>query len=94
MRYLNSSFYICIIIMAKIQIMFQLFLITLAFIAIAVALLSIKLLFGKKFPNLHIEGNKELNKQGIHCVQSMDRNMRKDNPYKVSEKSKGDSEQS
>lgn len=66
--------------------MFQLFLITLAFIAIAVALLSIKLFFGKKFVNSHIDGNKALNKKGIHCVQSMDRNMRKENPHRVSEK--------
>ena len=65
--------------------MFQLFLITLAFLAIAVALLSIKLYFGKKFVHTHIDGNKALNKKGIHCVQSMDRNMRKPNPFRVSE---------
>ncbi|MBQ2122413.1 MAG: hypothetical protein II200_00265 [Bacteroidaceae bacterium] len=65
--------------------MFQIFLIILAIIAIAVALLGIKVLFGRKFVNMHIEGNKALNKKGIHCVQSMDRNMRKENPHRVSE---------
>ena len=68
--------------------MFQIFLIILAIIAIAVALLGIKVLLGRKFVNMHIEGNKALNKQGIHCVQSMDRNMRKENPHRVSERRK------
>lgn len=78
--------------------MFQIFLIILAIIAIAVALLGIKVLLGRKFVNMHIEGNKALNKKGIHCVQSMDRNMRKENPHRVSERrkqlnaSKGDEE--
>ena len=68
--------------------MFQIFLIILAIIAIAVALLGIKVLLGRKFVNMHIEGNKALNKKGIHCVQSMDRNMRKENPHRVSERRK------
>jgi hypothetical protein len=66
--------------------MFQLFLIILAIIAIAVLLLGIRVLLGRKFVNMHIEGNKALNRKGIHCVQSMDRNMRKDNPNRVSER--------
>ena len=72
--------------MANVQIMFQLFLIILAIITIAVALLGIRVLVGRKFVNMHIEGNKALNRKGIHCVQSMDRNMRKDNPHRVSER--------
>jgi hypothetical protein len=68
--------------------MFQIFLIILAIIAIAVALLGIKVLLGRKFVNMHIEGNKALNKKGIHCVQSMDRNMRKENPHRVRERRK------
>ena len=68
--------------------MFQLFLIILAIIAIAFLLLAVKVLLGKKFVHTHIDGNRSLNKKGIHCVQSMDRKMRKDNPNKVCEHSK------
>lgn len=68
--------------------MFQLFLIILAIIAIAFLLLAVKVLLGKKFVHTHIDGNRPLNKKGIHCVQSMDRKMRKDNPNKVREHSK------
>lgn len=68
--------------------MFQLFLIILAIIAIAFLLLAVKVLLGKKFVHTHIDGNRPLNKKGIHCVQSMDRKMRKDNPRKVREHSK------
>ena len=73
---------------ANIQRMFQLFLIILAIIAIAFLLLAVKVLLGKKFVHTHIDGNRPLNKKGIHCVQSMDRKMRKDNPHKVREHSK------
>ena len=76
------------ILVANIQRMFQLFLIILAIIAIAFLLLAIKVLVGKKFVHTHIDGNRHLNKKGIHCVQSMDRKMRKDNPNRVSEHSK------
>lgn len=66
--------------------MFQLFLIILAICAVAFLLLAIKVLVGKKFVHTHIDGNRHLNKKGIHCVQSMDRKMRKDNPNRVKEK--------
>ena len=66
--------------------MFQLFLIILAICAIAFLLLAVKVLVGKKFVHTHIDGNRHLNKRGIHCVQSMDRKMRKDNPNRVRER--------
>ena len=68
--------------------MFQFFLIILAIIAVAFLLLAIKVLVGKKFVHTHIDGNRHLNKKGIHCVQSMDRKMRKDKPNRVNERSK------
>ena len=68
--------------------MFDLFLLILAIIAVAVLLLGIKVLVGKKFVHTHIDGNKHLNKKGIHCVQSMDRKMRKENHRRVNERSK------
>ena len=66
--------------------MFQLFLIILAIVAVALLLLAVKVLVGKKFVHTHIDGNRHLNKKGIHCVQSMDRKMRKDNPNRVKER--------
>ncbi len=85
---MDYSFYLCGDLVAKIQRMFQLFLITLAIIAAAFLLLGIKVLVGKKFVHTHIDGNRHLNKKGIHCVQSMDRKLRKENPNRVSEHSK------
>lgn len=85
---MDYSFYLCGDLVAKIQRMFQIFLITLAIIAAAFLLLGIKVLVGKKFVHTHIDGNRHLNKKGIHCVQSMDRKLRKENPNRVSEHSK------
>ncbi len=79
--------------LANVQIMFQIFFITLAIIAVAVALLCIKLYFGQKFVHTHIDGNRALNKKGIHCVQSLDRKMRKPNPNQVSERRKKETTQ-
>ena len=68
----------------------KVFLVALGFIAFGMACLCIKLFFGKKFVHLHIDGNKPLNKMGIHCVQSLDAHMRKENPHRISER--GDDE--
>lgn len=53
--------------------MLKVFLVTLAFVAVAILLLGIGVFFFKrKFPNLHVGGNKALNKKGIYCVQTQD----------------------
>ncbi len=67
--------------------MLQIFGIILLIIAIAVAFLSVRLFVGRRFVHTHVDGNKALNRQGIHCAQSQDRKARRDNPYRVSEKS-------
>ena len=64
----------------------KVFLIVLGFIAFGMACLCIKLFFGQKFVHLHIDGNKPLNKKGIHCVQSLDARERKANPHRISER--------
>ena len=66
--------------------MLRLFAIITLIIAIGIALMSIKVLLGKRFPNTHLEGNKEMRKRGIGCVQSMDAQMRKQSPHRVAEK--------
>ena len=61
--------------------MLKLFLISLVIIAIAMALLGVKVFFTKKgkFPNTHVSGNKYLRERGIFCVQTQDRIARNKN---------------
>ncbi len=56
--------------------MWQVFLISLLIIAISLILLCIRLFVGKRFVHTHVDGNKALNKKGIHCAQSQDAEMR------------------
>ncbi len=51
-------------------------------------LLSVNLLIkNKPFVNSHVDGNKALKKKGIHCVQTRDAEMRRENPHKIQERS-------
>ena len=70
--------------------MFKTLLFTLLIIAICVALLAIKVIIKKngRFPNTHVGGSKAMRKRGIKCVQSQDRDARRDNPMAVQESSK------
>lgn len=54
--------------------MAKLLLITLAFVAVAVALLALKLLVkgDARGPMTHIGASKAMRERGIHCVESMD----------------------
>ena len=68
--------------------MLKVALLTVGIVTISVALLCVKLIVqpNGKFVSSHISDNKEMQKRGIHCVQSMDKMMRKENPNKVKEK--------
>ena len=68
--------------------MLKVALLTAGIVAISLALLCIKLIVlpNGKFVSSHISDNKEMRKRGIHCVQSMDKMMRRENPYKVKER--------
>ena len=54
--------------------------ITVLIIAIAVVLLSVKVIFRKngRFASQHIHDNEALKQKGIHCVIDQDREMRTD----------------
>lgn len=67
--------------------MFKTLLFTLLIIAISIALLAIKIIIKKngRFPNTHVGGNKEMRRRGIKCVQSQDRDARRQNPMAVKE---------
>lgn len=56
-------------------------LISLAVVAVAFALLSIKVLLKRngKFSSQHVHDNPGLRKQGIHCVMNQDREARERN---------------
>lgn len=56
-------------------------LISLAVVAVAFALLSIKVLLKRngKFSSQHVHDNPGLRKQGIHCVTDQDREARERN---------------
>ncbi len=68
--------------------MFKLVLIICAICLISVLLLSIGVILRTdgKFRSLHIGQSPHMRSRGIHCVQSMDRFMRKDNPHRVPER--------
>ena len=68
--------------------MLKVALITSGIVAISIALLCIKLIVkpNGKFTSMHISDNREMKKRGIHCVQSMDRMMRRENLHKVKER--------
>ncbi len=65
--------------------MLKLFLISLLIIAIAMALLGVRVFFTKKgkFPNTHVSGNKYLRERGIYCVQTQDRMARNNNKNSI-----------
>lgn len=65
-------------------------LITLLIVAICVVLLGVKVFFvkGGKFPNGHVSGNKAMRDRGIGCVQSQDREARKQPRFSVDEQDK------
>ena len=61
---------------------------TVGIVAICVLFLCIGIIIKGRFPNTHVSGNKEMRKRGIGCVQSQDREARKENPHRIAEKVK------
>ena len=61
---------------------------TAGIVAICVFFLCIGILIKGRFPSLHVSGNKEMRKKGIGCVQSQDREARKENKHAIAEREK------
>lgn len=61
--------------------MIKILLLSLLFVAIAVALLSVKVIFkrGGEFASQHIHDSKAMRERGIHCVMDQDREARSKN---------------
>jgi len=57
----------------------KILLLSIALVAVVFVLMAISILIKKngKFPNLHIGSNKEMQKRGISCATSQDREARK-----------------
>ncbi len=68
--------------------MLKTILITMLIVAICIVLLSVKILLKKngRFPNTHVSGSKAMRERGIGCVQSQDREARKNNPNAIPER--------
>lgn len=66
--------------------MLKILLSSLFLVALAVALLSVRLFVGKRFVHTHIDGNRALNRRGITCVKDMERRERRVNPHAVKER--------
>lgn len=70
--------------------MWQTLIIGVLIIAFSLLLLAIRLFFGKNFVHTHIDGNKALNKKGIHCVQAQDAAAQIENTKAINQHSKND----
>ena len=68
--------------------MLKTILIALLIVAISMALLSVKVLLkkGGRFPNTQVGGSKAMRERGIGCIQSQDREARRENPRAVAER--------
>ncbi len=66
--------------------MLQAFIFSLLIVAIGIVLLCVRLFFGKGFVHTHIDGNRALNRKGIHCVQAQDAEARRQRRTAVKER--------
>ncbi|MGN0232806.1 MAG: hypothetical protein ACI4B5_00090 [Bacteroidaceae bacterium] len=68
--------------------MLKLAFITLGFVAVAMLLLCVRVVFlpNGRFRSFHVGESGEMRKRGIHCVQSMDRMERRPNPHALRER--------
>ncbi len=49
---------------------------TLLLVAGSVILLCVRIIIKGKFPNMHVSGNKAMQRRGIYCVQAQDHEAR------------------
>ena len=65
---------------------------TAGIVAICVLFLCVGIIFKGRFPSMHVSGNKEMQKRGIGCVQSQDREAHKKNKHAIAEVEKEERE--
>lgn len=68
--------------------MFKLIIAIMLIVAISIALLAIKIILQKdgRFPNTHISGSKAMQKYGVKCVQSQDRDAQAESSFAIAER--------
>lgn len=64
----------------------KIFIITLFIVAICIALLSVRLFFGRGFVKTHVDQSKAMRQRGIHCVQTQDAEARLANKKQIKER--------
>lgn len=67
--------------------MIKMFLLVFALVAASMALLSVRLFFGRRFVKTHVSQSKAMRRRGIGCVQSQDKEARIEKTTRVKEKS-------
>ena len=72
----------------NIEKMIKVLLLTTLIVAICMVLMAITILIKKngRFPNTHVGGNKEMRKRGIRCVETQDKEARRENPHAIPER--------
>ena len=72
----------------NIERMIKVLLLTTLIVAICMVLMAITILIKKngRFPNTHVGGNKEMRKRGIRCVETQDKEARRENPRAIPER--------
>ncbi len=63
------------------------FLLTLIIVACCIALLAVRLFFGKAFVKTHVDQSRAMRQRGIHCVQAQDAEQRADKAPHAMERS-------
>lgn len=68
--------------------MWKLFILILLIVAICIVLLALNILIRKngKFPNTHVSGNPAMQKYGVGCAQSQDREAQVENAHAIAER--------
>ena len=64
----------------------ELFIVTLIIVASCIALLSVRLFFGRSFVKNHVDQSRAMRQRGIGCVQSQDAEARIVNTKRVKER--------
>lgn len=67
--------------------MLKAFIASLVILVVCLALLCVRIFFGRRFVNTHVDGNKALHRRGIYCARTQDAIEQRKRQRGVSERS-------
>ena len=73
--------------------MLKAFIASLVILVVCLALLCVRIFFGRRFVNTHVDGNKALRRRGIYCARTQDAIEQRKRQRGVSERSQKSSTQ-